>query len=176
MTSIGSQLTFCSPQRILRRTVVVRNEQNVVKQFFSLDDNLVESAQTLFFDGILSSEIVSLKQHVSSDEISELTREYEYIDLSDEFPNLKISKNQKNLLLDFGTNTTAEINSKLAKLAQQNSGLSIFDVIASCVYYPALLIGANAELTVDRSHNLLLWENVDLVNKGFTVNTKIREI
>ena len=40
------------------------DEQNVVRSIFSLDDGNVETAQTLFFDGILSQEIVSVKQHI----------------------------------------------------------------------------------------------------------------
>lgn len=176
MTRISSQLTFCSPDRILRKTVVERDEQNVITRLFSLDDTLAESSQTLFFDGILSSEIVSLKQSISPDQIEKLIKNYEYLDLSAEFPTFEISDNKNRLLLDFGTNSTTEINSKLARLVQVNSKILIFDLIASCVYYPALIIGLPAELALNRSTGLLLWENADLINKLVTVNTKIREV
>ena len=58
MTRIGSQLTFCSPQQILRRMLVERDEQDKITGIKSLDEGLVETAQTLFFDGIISTEIV----------------------------------------------------------------------------------------------------------------------
>jgi len=41
--------------------VVERDEQNLITDFYCLDNNSVESAQTLFFDGIISTEIISLK-------------------------------------------------------------------------------------------------------------------
>lgn len=176
MTRVGSHFTFCSPQRILRRMVVERDEQNIVTQLFSLDDNAVESAQTLFFDGILSSEIISVKQNVESGKIKELVRDYNYFDLSVEPLSFAIEMNDKPLLIDFGTNSMNEVNSRLAKLAQLNGEFPIFDLIASCVYFPALLLGREGELAQNCRTNLILWKNADLVNKRLKIGTHICEV
>ncbi|NDP20995.1 MAG: hypothetical protein GZ091_07945 [Paludibacter sp.] len=62
MIRFASQLVFCSPQQILRRTVIEQNEKNTITRIFSLDESVAESAQTSFFNGIISSEFISLKQ------------------------------------------------------------------------------------------------------------------
>jgi hypothetical protein len=176
MTRIGSQLTFCSPQQILRRMLVERDDQNYITGIHSLDNSLVETAQTLFFDGIISTGIISLKQNRSTEEIQELSENYIYCDLSEEFPAFEIGNNSKPLVCDFGTNALDSINIKLEQLARANSELPIFELIASCVYYPALLLGEEAELKPNSRSKLLLWEKTDLVNKTLTINTKIREV
>lgn len=176
MTRIGSQLTFCSPQQILRRMLVERDEQDKITGIKSLDEGLVETDQTLFFDGIISTGIVSLKQNKPTEEIQELCKEYNYYDLSEEFPVFEISNNSKPLVCDFGTNSLDLINLKLTQVAQANLAFPIFDLIASCVYYPVLLLGGEAELKLNRRSKLLLWENTDLVNKTLTIGTKVREV
>jgi len=47
MIRVVSQLIFCSPEKILRQTVVERNNHNFITRLFSLDDRTVESSQTL---------------------------------------------------------------------------------------------------------------------------------
>jgi len=176
MNRVGSQLTFCSPQQILRRMAVERDEQNIVTNLYGLDDGLVETAQTLFFDGIISAEIISLKQNKSIEEAQKLSKEFNYYDFSGEMPVVEIIPNGKPLLCDFGFDDLAEINHKLVGLARLNPALSIYDFIASCAYYPALLLGKDAELKIGRQTELLLWEQVDMVNKMLTANTRIRKV
>jgi len=173
---IGSQLTFCSPQNILRRMVVERDEQNLITDFYCLDNNSVESAQTLFFDGIISTEIISLKLNCGSQDIAKLTDKYRYHDLSEQVFAFECNNNDKPLLLDFGTNSIAEINPKLANLAQINPTISIVDLIASCVYYPALVLGQEPDLKKGRRAGLLLWEKIDLINKTLTADSRVRQV
>jgi hypothetical protein len=175
MIRVASQLTFCSPEKILRRTVIERDDENLITQLFSLDDSPVESAQTLFFDGIISVEIVSLKQNIPSEKITEIVKDYNYIDISSEvFSTHLLSKMP--LILDFGTNSIEEINLKLAKLAIEFSTVPVFDLIAACVYYPTVLIGKEPELKVNKQTNLVLWENVNLPEKRLTSKSRVRKI
>jgi hypothetical protein len=176
MKRVGSQLCFCSPALILHRMAVEQDDENTVTRIFSLDDGIVESANTLFFDGILSAEIISLKQ-LGSNNLSEmLMAEYQYIDISVELPTQKITPGTKPLLLDFGTNSVLLINKLLVHLAPMLSSFSIFEIIAACTFYPALALNTTGELCKSRTTQLLLWENVDLVNKKITLQTRIREI
>lgn len=176
MKRVGSQLCFCSPEFILRRMAVEQDDENTVTRIFSLDDGIVESANTLFFDGILSAEIISLKQS-GADSLSEtLMDDYQYIDISVELPTQEITPTSKPLLLDFGTNSVLQINKLLAQLASVLSSYSIYEIIAACTYYPALALNKVGELCENRTTRLLLWENVDLVNKRITLQTRIREI
>lgn len=175
MVCIGSQLTFCSPGNILRRAAVERDDCGIVTRIFSLDESQVESAHTLFYDGIISAEMVSLKQHVSREKITELTADYCYVDASEDNFSEKIINHVNPIILDFGGLTLKEINRKLAEIAQQCSSIPVFDVIAGCVFYPALLLGFESKLTQGRQTKLLLWEHTDLVNKTLTVSTKIQK-
>lgn len=176
MKRVGSQLCFCSPELILRRMAVEQNDEDTITRIFSLDDGIVESANTLFFDGILSAEIVSLK-HSGATLLSEkLFDDYQYIDISEEIPTKEIAPGLKPLILDFGTDSPLQINESLTQLAPLLSSFSIFEIIAACTYYPALALNKTGELCENRTTRLLLWGNVDLLNKRITKRTHIREM
>ena len=176
MIRVGSQITFCTPERILQRMVVELDEQNMIKRIFSLDESNVEPSQTLFFDGILSSDIVSLKQKIKNDSLSFLLKEYNYFDFSDnQYSNIIILKD-KPLILDFGTTIPDKINSIFPRLCEVLSDFSIFEIIAACTYYPSKLLDQTAGLTENIFTRLMLWENVDLTNKKLTAKTQIREM
>jgi len=176
MKRVGSQLCFCSPALILRRMAVEQNDENTITRIFSLDDGIVESANTLFFDGILSAEIVSIKQSGATHLSEKLFDDYQYIDISEELPTKEIAPVTKPLLLDFGTDSLLKINKLLAQLAPFISSFSIFEIIAACTYYPALALNKTGELCENHATRLLLWENVDLLNKRITKRTHIREM
>lgn len=176
MKRVGSQLCFCSPALILRRMAVEQNDENTITRIFNLDDGIVESANTLFFDGILSAEIVSLKQSGVTHLSEKVMVDYQYIDTSEEIPTKEIIWESKPLLLDFGTDSFLQINKSLAQLAPLLSSFSIFEIIAACTYHPALVLNKTGELCENRTTRLLLWENVDLLNKRITKRTHIREM
>ena len=174
MIRLASQLLFCSPSEILRGVVVERDDLNIITRIFRVDENPVESAQTLFFDGIISGEIVSLKQNVSNEDLTYKIKDYNYVDISIGVPDIK--RTDKPLLLDFGIDSFDEINSRLSACAAALADVSMFDLIAACVFYPALVIQRNADLAVGRQSELLLWENSDLLNKRFTPAVRVRKI
>ena len=176
MIRVASQLAFCSPNTIRQRMVVELDDQNCIKCIFSLDDGNVESEETLFYDGILSSGIVSLKQNISGENISKLINEYQYFDFSENLFTLDIKLTDKPLIIDLGTDLPDKINNLLPRLSLGMPSLSVFEIIAACTFYPALVIGRSPGLTEGQCINLILWENVDLINKKITVNTRIREM
>jgi len=174
MTRSASQLLFCSPKEILRGVVVERDEHSTIKRIFKVDENSVESAQTLFFDGIISGEIVSLKQNLSNEDLTYRIRDYNYIDLSIGVSDIILT--DKPLIIDFGTDSTEEINKQFEKSAAVFTDISIYELIAACVYYPAIVIQRKADLAEGRQTELILWENTDLPNKRFTPAVRVRKI
>jgi hypothetical protein len=172
MKRAASQITFCSPDKILRRNVVELNELGVISGFFSLDDNHVESSQTLFYDGIISAEIMSFKEQAST---TENLSEYNYYDLSDKLPT-SIEATERPLILDFGTNTNKEISTKLQSMAPALEVFSIFEIIAACCYFPAEALGKEASLEISHETKPILWEKTDLVNKRITDQINIRDL
>ena len=90
MKRFTSHLIFISPDSLKKRTVVELDDQNKISNVFHLDENNSEPSQTQFFDGIISSEIVSVKQFLSNEELIEIKKKYHYFDLSEEYENLEI--------------------------------------------------------------------------------------
>jgi len=176
MIRVGSQLMFCSPEKILRRTAVEVDDQNVIRSIYSLDDGNVETAQTLFFDGILSREIVSLKQHIRKEDTYSLLQNYQYLDVSENISISEILPTSKPLIIDFGTMLLNEINKLIPLLASVFTELSIFDIIAACTYFPNIILERTAELTENSFAQIVLWENTDLIEKKLTFNTSVRGI
>lgn len=174
MIRFSSQLVFCSPQQILRRTVIEQNEKNTITRIFSLDESIAESAQTLFFNGIISSEIVSIKQSLTEEINVQLKADYQYLDLSVAIPVENIIPSGKPLILDFGSNNTDEINWKFSVLASILVDFSIVDIIAAVTYYPAIIAGKTNAIQVNNSIRLLLWENIDFSNNRLMEKTRIR--
>lgn len=173
MIRVASQLTFCSPNEILRRAVVEQDEQGIISRRFSLDENSVESANTLFYDGIISAGIISVKENAGN--FSELVSDYNYIDLSGGGISV-IPKNLKPLLIDFGTNSVEKANLQLSDFAPALSGFTVFEIIAACCYFPALALGKTTSLSIGTKTELLLWEKADLIEKKMTEHTHIRKI
>jgi len=175
MIRAGSQLTFCSPDEIRRRTVVEINNQKIITRIFSLDEGNVEPSQTLFFDGILSSEIVSVKQNAGT-HISGLLEESNYLDFSEKGPSTVIKQTDKPLIIDFGTNSTEKINNLFPTVAPFLGEFSLVEIIAACTYYPSLVLGRSAGLKESFCTGLILWEKVDLSKMSLSINTHIRQI
>lgn len=176
MTRKASQFTFCSPHQILRQAVVEQNAFNVITAIFSLDSSNVEPDHTLFLDGIISIEIISLSKNTRTENISALISDYQYIYLGDTTPSHEISPTKKNLLLDFGSDDYEEINKKISLINKYLFHFSVFDIIAACTYYPALILKMSNTLEVNYCSRLVLWENIDLQNKQITHQTRIRKI
>jgi hypothetical protein len=175
MIRAGSQLIFCSPDEIRRRTVVEQNNQKIITRIFSLDEGNVEPAQTLFFDGIISAEIVSVKQNAGA-YISGLLMESIYLDFSVRLPSNVIKKTDKPLIIDFGTNSPEIINNLLPQFVPFLVEFSIVEIIAACTYYPSVALGCRAGLKESFCTGLILWEKVDLSEMSLLINTHIRKI
>jgi hypothetical protein len=173
MNRFSSQLVFCSPQKILRRTVVEQNKKKIISNLINLDNQLVETSNTQFLDGILSTEIISLKQILSDDELLKISENFQYIDIQNDTINEKFIPSENPLILDFGTNEVNEINPILSKIAGSLANFTIFEIIAACVYFPSIILGKPALLDENPKTDLILWENIDLVNKKITNLSKL---
>ncbi len=176
MTRISSHFTFCSPLQILQRAVVEIDNQDYISQIFCLDNTNAESYQTLFFNGILSAGIISIKQNILPANYEKLFLDYNYFYISDDISIDEIKPTDKPLVLDFGTDSTDKINHLLSGLAPALNSFSIFEIIAACSFYPAIILGQMAELKENRQTKLLLWENVDLINKSLIPSSSIRKM
>lgn len=177
MKRFTSHYIFCSYENILKRTVIEQNEQNKITNIIHLDQHLFEPEHTVFVDGIISSEIVSLKENVSDKKLNSIKKEYQYIDVSSElnFRNL-IQQSNKQLVLDFGRNNTEIINSKLNNITHNLKDLSIIEIIASCTSLPSYIADKNTVIKMNNTTSLINWTNIDFQTMKATPKTKIRDL
>ena len=173
MKRFASQLTFCSPERILRNTVVEQDENGVITAIFNLHELRVESTHTKFLDGIISPQFVSLKLNKFDGNSKIDLTQYQYIDLSESTDFKDLVATNLPLIFDFGNNSQLEINQKLKLLSTSLISFSIFDIIAACVFHPAKILGVCTDLEISNQLQLVIWEQVDLVNKKLTSTSHI---
>lgn len=173
MKRVGSQLLYCSPGDIRRMHAIEISDENIVTKIFALQDMPVESAHTLFYDGLISAAPVSLKlANIQPDKLSE---NWLYVDLSQTDCSIP-AELDKTLLLDFASNNIDDINNIIKQRYSILKMLSIYDIINACVYNAAIITGQNKKLTIQHHANPILWQDIDLVNKTITSKTNIRTI
>lgn len=174
ISRVSSHLLFCEPERILFQMVIERDEQ-IIKDIFSLNKTNAEAAGTSFYDGIISPGIVSVKLNVTENQLQEIKDKYNYTDFSSENPTIDFSI-RKQLLIDFGTEDTQKINRMFPAVLESFSGFQVYDFIAACVCFPALITGRNSVIELNKPVKLMLWEQVNLVEKLLKPETGIRDI
>jgi hypothetical protein len=174
MNRFSSQLVFCTPDKILRRTAIEQDENLIIHNLISLDEQSVEPSNTLFFDGIISTEIISLKQNQPLSEKKYISADYQLFELQmEDFDSRKI-QSEKKIVLDFGTSDITEINQILLKNSVELSKLDVFEIIAGSVYYPSLILGKPKNLDKNIQSQLFLWQQIDMVNKRTTSMTNLK--
>lgn len=174
MKRVGSQLIYCSPDKLLRSSVVEQDEDGYVIQFFDLQREHSETAQTLFFDGIISAEIISLKQYLSAKQIVELGERYNYMDISDNNLTEISDFSDKPFVLDFGTNDITTINNILKNRNRGFVHFNAVQLITACSYLPIEILNLPLHIQSGQKPNLLLWQGFDISSKK--VRSQIRII
>lgn len=173
MIRVASHFCFCRPNLILKSVIVEQNEDKSINSLFNLDEGNVEAANTVFHSGILSGEIISLKSRLDKHELDSISKEYQYIDLSETITDYITDK--KKLIIDFGTNDSIQIN-RILKQVFIKTKFPIFEFIAACTYYPAIVLNTKTNIEANNKVNLLLWEGVDLINRKTTEVTQITNL
>jgi hypothetical protein len=176
MRRIASHYTYSSPYDIKRTHVLEIDEDGFLAAMFDLSVMQVESANTLFCDGIISSSIVSLKQHCSQAAINQLQTDYNYIDLTDHSSFTNFYDKGKKLLLDFGTNDPLLATDYLVKNSNILKNFHFWDVIAGSVYYPSMILNKSSQIEIGSHLSLIVWRNIDFTNSVITSTSSINFI
>lgn len=171
-----AQLTYCSPQKFLRRTVLEYTNEKCISQLFAVEATNVEPANTLFLDGVISAGIVSLKMHLSAAEIKEKCVGYKYVDLTEAFDVIDWQNETEKYIFDAGTQDVSELNLLFRKILPALPAFSLNQFVAGFVYFPSVLLGNDSELTLYTKTDLVLWQNVDLPNKKTTPNLLLKRL
>lgn len=174
MKRYKSNIIYCNPQTLLRNHVIEQDDNYIITRIINLDFTNSELEQTLFLNGIISSEIISLKESVSVDELEKIKNMYQYLDLSTSVPTEIIMPTNRKLVLDFRNASEQTISSKLQFSAHVLYKFSIFDIISACTWLPSLLSNQNPKLEVNTHTRLLHWGNIDFSKRILTNSLTVR--
>lgn len=174
MKRLSSQLVFCDANSLLRSTVVEQNDDNVITDIIDLSTRQSETAHTVFYDGVISGEIISLKQYLSNDQLLEITKGIVCLDLSEINKTPFVFDKSSGFIVDFGTNNFSEINKLLKENFDVLSVITVFELINACSYLPQRLLGLSKNIAISNQTDLVLWQGVNLVSRALTPQTTVR--
>jgi len=165
MRRISSSFLLISPTNIVQNHVIELKSEGVVNQLIDIEKQIAEPAQTLYYNGIISAEIVSLRSHFSQNEINELSLTYNYINISNLSTESCVELNENPLVIDFETNNLKEISQIINNRKNVFSKLNVFQLISACTYYPIQILDLQKQIRVSNRPELVLWNVIDLINK-----------
>lgn len=166
MKYLSSQLIITEHAEILRNSIVRFSENDI--HYSSIFENKHETSHTLFYDGIISPQVISLSAHKTP------------ITSSNKFKILNINDlnyiliDLKNTIIDFETENTAKINSLLQQKSKFLAHVSSLDFIIACTALPFSIVNESLDLNIKL--NPILWIDTDLIMKKFTDKNKIMEL
>jgi len=165
MRRLSSSFLLISPTNIVQNHVIELNSEGVVSQLIDIEKQIAEPAQTLYYNGIISAEIVSLRNHFTPKEIKELSLTYNYVKISNLSTDSCIELNENLLVIDFETNNLNEISHIINNRKDVFSKLNVFQLISACTYYPIQILDLQKQIRVSNRPELVLWNGIDLINK-----------
>ncbi len=160
MKRVLSQQIFCSPDIILRNTVIEQNNQNKITNLIDLENQIAETSNTMYYDGIISSEIKSMAINMNQNIIYDLF-DYQYVNLRNNIIDSKIIKQSKPLIIDFNSIDIDVINMILKEKKQLLSNLTIYEIIAGCTFYPGLVLDSTKGIKLAEVTRLILWKKIN---------------
>ena len=174
MRRVSSQLIFCSPSNILRNCVLEQDENGVLTQIIDLNTQQSETHHTLFYDGIISNGMISLKMELTDKELRSVKSSYNYFDFSEPINfNLDI---QKPLLIDFGTSDINTINRLIKKHYEQFVGIIIFEFLTACCFLPLQILKRPEFIELNHKPNLMIWRGLNLIDKQISSITTVENL
>ncbi len=166
MRRVSSQLIFCSPSKVLRNSVLEQDENGVLTQIIDLQTQQSETHHTLFYDGIITNGIVSLKAELSDIELNKVKSNYNYFDFSETIY-IKLDT-KKPLLIDFGTSDTATINQLINMHYKLFVDFNIFEFLNACCILALQILNRPEHIELNHKPNLLIWKGLNLIDKQIT--------
>lgn len=164
MKRFSSQLLFCTPETLKRKTVVEQDDDGRISKLIDLETRAVETAGTIFYDGVISCSPISLSLRLTDDDISRLPEKYEYLSLKTTLAKKFKHQTDKKTIVDFGTENGEEINNLLKVNAGYLDFLDIISLIAGSVYFPAIIAGLEPGCNEGKPTHIFLWQGIDMLN------------
>lgn len=175
MKRIAAHFIFCSPGLILRHHAIELNDESVIVNIFDLKALPFETANTLFYNGIITSEILSAKQFLNESEIEKLINDRHYIDFSGHNAVSGIDPEYTGIF-DFGTNNTDKINRLIRANYSLFADLKFDQFINASCFQPQQLLKPSSVIRIGNKVRLLNWEGINLTTMQIGPEIRISRI
>ena len=172
MKRVFCQQIISSPDNILHNTVVEQDDQNRIINLINLENQIAETSNTLYFDGIISSEIISVVLNIENETIDKI-RDYQYVNLNTINKDKLILRGIKPLLIDFETNDLSIVNTVLTEKFYLLENFSDLEIIAACTFYPNLYLHFSKEIKISYQTQLLHWKRINFSTVGKNRNLQV---
>ena len=171
----ASQLFLTPDGEWMSNAVLELSGNGKIERFFSLSGMHTETAHTLFLDGVISPAPLSLKQHLTQEDIQQISENYFYLNLENEIITPPSKENIKPLLIDFGNTDLLIADNRLVYHLKELSQFSMREVImAACVRPAQCLREIHPSLPIPEG--MILWEDIDFAGDRLTIGTRIRPL
>lgn len=171
MKRTAAQLVLIDSDRICRNTVVEQDENNRVIQLKNLTELNVETAGTVFFDGLISPDLITISNQ--SVVLYPLFIQFSVYKFGNEGFQLIQQGISDNFILDCGSVDLETINHILIENVSFINQFDLISVIKSLTVNPALVCGKINSIIPGQVCRLIFWENCDLINKKITPSLKL---
>ncbi|MDD3078678.1 MAG: hypothetical protein PHH37_06205 [Paludibacter sp.] len=158
MSRVSSQLIFCGNDNILKNTVIERNAAGKIERLIPLEVQQHETARTIFYNGIISSNPFSISEHLDSETFFNLKKNVNYF-TPDEIP---AYNPQKKLIIDLKGTDQKHISAFFNQLIAEIPQLSSEQIINAACYYPAFICQSDNVIIENNDPVLVLWLGFDL--------------
>jgi len=173
MKRFASQWLLCSDLSVLKNHMIEIEDNKQIVQLADLNSRSAETAGTVFLNGIIAPEVVSLSLKNIPDE-KVLTAGYGlFRAVNGRIVELFRGLTDK-FIIDFGTEDVNEITALIQSNNMIIREISLEHLIHACTYAPASFLQNDVIIKSGALTGLSVWENVDFKNHLLTVNTQVR--
>lgn len=175
MKRFTAQWMLSHDRSILRNRMIELTDRNEIVQLVDLNHVAVETANTIFLNGVIAPEIVSINQRSIPEESIRASGMGLFSIRNAKFEKV-IQGETDDFILDFSTEDSNEINSVIKNNFEFLAGYSLEDIIFACTYAPALLVQKDNPLKAGNITKLSFWADVDFVNHKLGASTKLSHL
>lgn len=164
---LSSQLICLTADEIIKNAVIEIDDSGIISSIAGLQ---TETARTLFYNGVISNSVISLKERgISADSSA-----YNHVIIKDVIDLNAIVAGVT--ILDFGTENINELNQIFREKINAFTPFNLLEIIGACCYTPAKTAGINHSLEVSNHVQPVLWVGFDLSARRIREPLRIQQL
>lgn len=164
---LSSQLLCLTADEIIKNAVIEIDDSGIISSVAGLQ---TETAHTLFYNGVISNSVISLKER----NISVDSSRYNHLIVRNKIDLNAIVAGVT--IFDFGTESVNELNRIFRENLNAFSPFNLMEIIGACCYTPAKAAGINHSLEIGNHSQPVLWTGFDLSTRQIREPLRIQQL